>query len=139
MNTLIEKLGVPANDPLDVEPAYRLLNNRAIAEMNESGLVEFGAHTCSHAILSRLSSKQQRQEIEDALTAVRKLTGRPCRYFAYPNGLSGDYDDRTLEILRENRVRAALTATPGINVPKTPLLELRRFSVGPKTTIGRLI
>ena len=69
--------------------------------MADSELIEFGAHTHTHAILARLSTNQVRREITESLEAVRKLTGRPCILFSYPNGGPEDYDERALRILDE--------------------------------------
>ena len=96
-----------------------------------SGLVEVGAHTHTHAILSRLSPREQRSEIERSLQIVGEITGRPCQGFAYPNGLASDYDGETIRLLRAAGVRFAVTAMPGANDAATPALELRRHGVGP--------
>jgi peptidoglycan/xylan/chitin deacetylase (PgdA/CDA1 family) len=99
-------------------------------EMLHSGLVEFGAHTGSHAILSKLTPAEQRDEIGRSIREVSTVTGRPCHLFAYPNGTFEDYDGSTLAILREAGISVAVTAEKGSNDRATPPLELRRYAIG---------
>ena len=95
-----------------------------------SGLIEFGAHTQSHAILSRLPPEVARNEIEQSIAATQRLTGRTCVLFAYPNGLAKDYDASHRALLQSCGVRAAVTAIQGFNWGETSLLNLRRFGIG---------
>jgi peptidoglycan/xylan/chitin deacetylase (PgdA/CDA1 family) len=120
-------------DPLSsVEPGspFRILNSSSIQTMVQSGLVEFGAHTQTHPILSLLSPEEQAREISGSVQAVERLTGQPCRYFAYPNGRPQDYDSGTVELLRNCGILAAVTTTRGSNEARHSLLELQRYGVG---------
>ncbi|MGB0733923.1 MAG: polysaccharide deacetylase family protein, partial [Pontibacterium sp.] len=96
---LINTLGGDPTRTIESDSPYRLMSQAEIAEMQASGLVEFGAHTCSHAILSRLSSDEQKQEIEGSKSAVEALSGQPCIHFAYPNGGPQDHDPETASII----------------------------------------
>jgi peptidoglycan/xylan/chitin deacetylase (PgdA/CDA1 family) len=98
--------------------------------MIQSGLVEFGAHTKTHAILSLLSPEEQQREIWSSVEAVKCLTGEPCRLFAYPNGRPQDYDTKTIDLLRESGVSAAVCTSSGPNHSRTSLMELKRYGVG---------
>jgi len=124
------ELGEDPNSPIKDNSPFRMLSHEAITEMAASGLIEFGAHTHSHAILSRLSREEQFSEIKRSLDAIHELSGRPCRFFAYPNGLSQDYDAQSIARLEECGVRASVTAIAGPNGRTTPNMELRRYSVG---------
>ena len=126
VDRLVAELGSTPGVPVKPASPYRMLTSQAIAEMLDSGLIEFGAHTRTHAILSRLSPDQQQHEIVGSIEAVEAATGRPCRLFAYPNGTPGDYDDETLRILTERGIELAVTATAGTNVEGTPPLEIHR-------------
>ena len=99
--------------------------------MNQSGLVEFGAHTHTHRILARLSSDECKNEIELSVRGVEELSGRACRFFAYPLGGPRDYNQQSIDILRSLGICAAVTTRTGANDRKTPLLELRRYGAGP--------
>jgi peptidoglycan/xylan/chitin deacetylase (PgdA/CDA1 family) len=123
-------LGVDGNRPLESGSPFRMLKVDQIQEMSRSGLIEFGAHTCSHAILSRLSSEEQRAEIGESLAVVQRITGSPCAIFAYPNGLAEDYDQESLRILEASGVRTSVTAVGGMNDGSTSPLELKRIGIG---------
>src|SRR5262249_31487324 len=86
VDRLILKLGLDTERPIESDSPYRMLNSDSIKTMVSTGLIEFGAHTHHHAILSLLPRKQQIEEISRSIEAVQKITGQPCEYFAYPNG-----------------------------------------------------
>lgn len=129
------QLGVDTSAHLSLDSPYRLLTRAAIREMHASKLIDFGAHTRTHAILSRLSAPEQRREVAGSLSAVQDLCG-PCpRLFAYPNGTPADYDRATVDLLAALGVDMAVTTTHGANDDSTPRLELRRYGVGRETTL----
>jgi len=109
---------------------FRMLSRAAIRSMAQEGLVDFGAHTGSHAILAKLERAEQRHEIERSVREVSALVGKPCRTFAYPNGRFEDYDSATIDLLRRVGVTVAVTAEKGLNDRDTPGLELLRLAIG---------
>ncbi|HUL22615.1 MAG TPA: polysaccharide deacetylase family protein [Thermodesulfobacteriota bacterium] len=115
---------------IGVNSPYGMLNRNAIAEMVASGLIEFGAHTHQHAILSRLSERERFNEIRRSVDAVYELTGRPCRCFSYPNGRAEDYDVASIRHLEACGIQMAVTTTAGPNNKTTPVMELRRYGIG---------
>jgi peptidoglycan/xylan/chitin deacetylase (PgdA/CDA1 family) len=127
---ITRELGDEPTSPIPVGSPFRILNGEAIREMAASGLIEFGAHTHNHAILSQLSLDEQRNEIYRSIKAVHELTGRPCELFAYPNGQVRDYDGESMKILEEYGVHVSVTTIEGPNGRMTPLMELRRYGVG---------
>ncbi len=130
LRELLDTLGHDPKLPTEESSPWRMLSRAAVTEMVESGLVEFGGHTHSHAILSHLSGAEKRREIERSVLAVNDLTGRPCRLFAYPNGRPGDYDRESIDILKECGVRAAVTTRAGPNGVDSPRMELNRVEIG---------
>jgi peptidoglycan/xylan/chitin deacetylase (PgdA/CDA1 family) len=126
---IIQTLGDEPDRPITADSPFRMLSREAIDTMAASGLIEFGSHTHSHAIVSRLGSKELREEIGQSIDVVRQLTGRPCALFAYPNGGIDDYDAESIEILQSFGVQGAVTGVAGPNTAKTPPLELRRYPV----------
>lgn len=128
---IVRAVGGRPGQPVAEDSPYRILSRDMVAAMARSGLVEFGAHTVSHAILRQLAPPERRFEVGHSLAAVRQVTGRPCELFAYPNGSAEDYDADAVQLLRECGVRAAVTTLHGSNDAHTPVLELRRIGVGP--------
>ncbi len=127
---ICESLGYDLAAPLPHDSPFHMLDAAAISEMLKSGLIEFGAHTASHTILARIDKARQREEITRSIAAVEYLTGAPCRFFAYPNGTSEDYNDVSMDLLREQGILAAVTTTPRLNLPDVDRFELGRYGMG---------
>lgn len=131
--TLIANLSSPEKIIYD----YQMLSAQMVKEMSDSNLIEFGAHTLHHPILSRLNKENQMIEISQSIDEVETLTGKPCPLFAYPNGSAEDYSPITVDILNQLDVKAALTTKPGVNTKSTPRLEMVRYGVGYKADFIR--
>jgi peptidoglycan/xylan/chitin deacetylase (PgdA/CDA1 family) len=139
---LLEKLA-DLREELDIHtPAeqardshFRMLDNQSIAEMSASGLIEFGAHTATHTILSRVDETRARQEISSSIEDTQRLTGKSCRLFAYPNGKPGDYNEANIRFLASCGIEAAVTTRDGPSTMSTPPLELCRYGIGANLSI----
>jgi peptidoglycan/xylan/chitin deacetylase (PgdA/CDA1 family) len=107
-----------------------MLDVHEIREMAGTGLIEFGAHTCSHAILSGLAPDERTREIAGSLTAVERFTQSRCDMFAYPNGRVCDYGASDVAALRKRQVAVAVTTVEGPNDRSIAPLELRRYGIG---------
>jgi peptidoglycan/xylan/chitin deacetylase (PgdA/CDA1 family) len=129
LDEIEDRLGSPRNPSIPADSPFRILGRAALADLAADGSIAFGAHTDSHAILSLLDETEQRREIRSSLDAVAAATGRPCRFFSYPNGRIGDYNGRTLGVLRACGISDAFTSIDGPNLPATPPLELFRYGV----------
>ncbi len=127
---MILELGDEPDRAIAIDSPFRMLNNKAIGEMAGSGLIEFGAHTHHHSILSHLSDGERESEIRRSIDAVYELTGQPCRYFAYPNGRVEDYSGEAIRDLKTCGIQAAVTTISGPNDKVTPVMELRRYGIG---------
>ncbi len=62
-----------------------LLNAEALRDLARQG-VEIGAHSVTHARLSRLPPDQAREEMVRSKADLEAITGAPVRSFAYPYG-----------------------------------------------------
>lgn len=134
---LITQLGGQLHPVQNEASPYRMLDLADIQQLQRTGLIEFGAHTCSHAILARLDSHAQREEISGSKAAVEALTGQPCVHFAYPNGSIQDHDPDTVAILREAGFVSCTNMRPGSNVPATDRMHLHRYGIGADTEFSR--
>ena len=136
LDRLCVELGEESDLLLDEESPYATMSTQDIHAMRESGLVHFGAHSESHAILSLLDPESKHREIRKSIDKVGELLGRPCSLFAYPNGRRRDYDEECITALHECGVDAAVTAVEGINDDATPRMELKRIGIGAGTTFA---
>lgn len=102
--------------------------------------IAMGAHTGNHPILSQVSSEEAHRQICGSKAAIEDALGTRVRSFAYPNGLSGDYDQRHVTILRDAGFEAAFTLAPGPCRPReaqSSPLEIRRILVSTRDDIPR--
>jgi len=136
MRTLVSLLGERPRKEIAPESEYRMLAAQEIREMAGSGLIDFGGHTCSHAILSGLSAAERATEIAGSLAAVERLSGAPCRLFAYPNGRPIDYGPSDVAALEAGGITVAVTMVKGPNGRTAAPLELRRYGIGGETTLA---
>jgi hypothetical protein len=128
---ILLQLGVDPQESIGHASPYRMLDTKSIQTMVRSGLIDFGAHTASHMILSRERSRKRIQtEVISSIRETERLTGVPCRTFAYPNGSPEDYGPEDTRLLEQMGIEIALTTTSGPNTRGTPALELRRYGVG---------
>jgi peptidoglycan/xylan/chitin deacetylase (PgdA/CDA1 family) len=133
VDDILWALGVDPTKPIEPGSPYRMLTGSAIETMARSGLIEFGAHSVTHSILTRVSPNRQRREIEQSVRRVAGITNQPCKYFAYPNGRAEDYDRNAVSTLRSLSIGAAVTTRSGSNTSGTPALELKRYGIGAGT------
>ena len=91
-----------------------------------------GAHSRSHALMTRLPAPAVRDEIEGSLSDLGRELGPTQPVYCYP---SGAHDDATVRIAREAGVRVAFTTADGHNrIGTVDPLRLRRTNVTPRTT-----
>ena len=86
---------------------------------------QIGAHTCTHPRLSFLSRDQAKEEIFTSKKKLEDRFGLPMDHFAYPYG---DYNQTTVELVREAGFKTAVTMHRGVNLPNTPLFVLKRWT-----------
>ena len=77
--------------------------------LRRDNLVEVGAHTVSHPILSSLAFESQRLEIIQSRRLLQEIVDRPITGFAYPYGGDGDYTRETVGIVRKAGFEAAFS------------------------------
>jgi peptidoglycan/xylan/chitin deacetylase (PgdA/CDA1 family) len=107
------------HDP-DEEPWQPMLTWDEIFEMQNSGLIEFGAHTLNHANLTQVDFATARCEIEECKYRLEKKLGRTICAFAYPYG-AGAYNPEIRKLVSD----AGFSLDFGIRQGITPL-ELDR-------------
>jgi peptidoglycan/xylan/chitin deacetylase (PgdA/CDA1 family) len=80
-------------------------------------VVDVGAHTLNHPVLSALTPKEQREEILGDRDALGAMCGRAVRTFSYPYGGLDDYTGDTVEIVRDAGFRGACSNHLGVVKP----------------------
>ena len=70
-----------------------------VRELRDAGMV-IGGHTVNHPVLGRLPRGEQAAEIDGCARRLREELGIAMRYFSYPVGLAGSFDEHTRDLLR---------------------------------------
>jgi len=73
-------------------------------------IVEIGAHTRTHPILSRCDSARIVEEVAGSKRVIEEQLGRPVSAFCYPNGEWSDVDERCITAVREVGFDSAVMA-----------------------------
>lgn len=115
---------------LGVEPSQLAGERRMLTwdDVRATGdITEFGGHSHTHTILSRLDAWQLEAELRQCRDRLEAEIGRAPRFFAYPNGKAEDFDDSAKAALRRHGFETAFTTVEGTNGPATDWMAVRRF------------
>jgi peptidoglycan/xylan/chitin deacetylase (PgdA/CDA1 family) len=96
-------------------------------------IVDIGGHTATHPILSMCTDDELEAEIVGGRDRLRELLDRPVDFFCYPNGMPGDFDERTKAAVRRAGYVAATVAYGGLCTPARIASDpyaIPRLSVG---------
>jgi len=107
--------------------SHRPLKISEVIGLAESSMVDVGAHTITHPVLSTLSFMQQKQEIEQSKHELESMTGRCIETFSYPFGGKDDYNEDSLNIVKEAGFSSTCSNFTGANM--NDLHQLPRFLV----------
>ncbi len=97
-----------------------------IVELDREGTLRFEAHTVSHPNLLSVDDAAARAEIVDGRHELERHLGRRVSAFAYPAGLFGERERR---LVAEAGYAAAVTCEPGVNLPSSDRMALRRRQI----------
>jgi peptidoglycan/xylan/chitin deacetylase (PgdA/CDA1 family) len=128
---LESRVHVPENDLRD-----RMLSWDQIREMHRGG-IQFGAHTMSHPVVSRLSADEMDWELRESKRILEERLNYPVHHFAFPFGKHEECGERAVSILSQAGYRSAATTEWGLNSPGADPFSLRRVQIGELGTLAR--
>lgn len=99
----------------------------------ESRGVELGGHGHTHRELATLNPGELREEIAGCREVFLRNRGRAPRVFCYPRGSESD---SVRKAVAEAGFESAVTVYPGVNLPQTEPLLLRRTEVSGDDTLA---
>ncbi|MDP3981345.1 MAG: polysaccharide deacetylase family protein [Chlamydiota bacterium] len=114
-----------------------ILTWEQIKEMHQSKLIDFGAHSVHHEILSKLNPDIMEKEIIDSCKTVQEKLKTQIISFAYPNGRPDDFTEKSKEILKSYGALCAVTTIKGLNSLNEDLFALKRISIGQSVSRNR--
>jgi peptidoglycan/xylan/chitin deacetylase (PgdA/CDA1 family) len=106
---------------------HRCLTDDELRELAAGDLVEIGAHTLSHPVLSSLSPEQQQHEIGGSKKRLEELIGRTVTSFAYPYGKKMHYTRQTVKTVEANGFSCACSNFGGLVTRTSNRFTLPRF------------
>jgi peptidoglycan/xylan/chitin deacetylase (PgdA/CDA1 family) len=126
---LLARLAAWAGLAAEGRPAYRALTTDEMNALAHDGLVEVGAHTMTHPMLSTLAGKTQRAEIVGSKRRLEEALDRPVTSFSYPYGSRSDYTRDVVEMVKEAGFRCACSNFAGAVMLGRDPYQLPRFLV----------
>jgi peptidoglycan/xylan/chitin deacetylase (PgdA/CDA1 family) len=92
-----------------------------------SPLIDVGAHTVTHPLLSTLGAAEQLDEMRASKRYLEEVVGRPIRSFSYP---FGSYDADSVMSVRTAGFSCACTSARRKVTAGTDVFELPRLPIG---------
>lgn len=126
---ILSQLRAQANVNADGRTTHRALSAAAVRELAADGLVEVGAHSITHPVLSQRSIAEQSLEINTSKARLESLLSQPVTSFAYPFGTLGDYTSDTIEVVRQAGFARACSNYEGVMRRSPDPFQLPRFLV----------
>jgi peptidoglycan/xylan/chitin deacetylase (PgdA/CDA1 family) len=112
-----------------VRASHRALGEEEILQLSKGGLIEIGAHTSTHPVLSALPDNYQYEEILQSKLYLEKILGHSIKSFSYPFGTRSDYTQNTVLAVRKAGFSCACSNFSGIVRKSTNIFELPRLLV----------
>jgi glycosyltransferase involved in cell wall biosynthesis/peptidoglycan/xylan/chitin deacetylase (PgdA/CDA1 family) len=112
-----------------------LMSWSQIQELKEHG-VQFGAHTCTHPILTAISSDRAEEEITLSRKQLESRLVVPVDHFAYPYG---EHDSAVQDMVRQAGFTAGCTVDAGLNTLITPIFSLHRVEIRGTDSLARFL
>jgi len=112
-----------------------------VRELKTHG-IEFGGHTMTHPILSRVTALQAHNEIVGSKTRIEAETGDPVLGFAYPNGQARDFNPKIVQMVSEAGYRAAFSLINGpesYNAVRQNPYQIKRVFISHKDTLSHMV
>ena len=117
--------------PANPQGQYAVLDWEQVKIMARSG-VDFGSHSVTHPILTRLAgSVQIEEEIRGSKRRIEEVLDLPISHFAFPNGQPQDISDQVLQVVRDAGFETAVTTSCGQVCRGDNQYLLRRISCAP--------
>lgn len=118
-----------AGTPVSGRPDRLALSQAELPKLVAGGLVEIGAHTMTHPVLSKISPADQQSEIRRGKEALEGWLGRPVTSFAYPYGTRSDYTRETVALVQAAGFTCACSNFEGVVWRGSDRFQLPRFIV----------
>lgn len=108
------------------------LNDEQVRFLADSGLIEIGSHTMTHANLDKLNEEQALAELVESKRQLEQLTQQPVTSFAYPFGI---YSQRDVDLAKQAGYHNAVTTKEGVDAAQPDFMQLQRIKISGKDSM----
>lgn len=124
LHELAERTGIRIPDR--APPACELLSWAELRELVNSGLIDIGSHSQTHALLSTIDPEGAWNEVHGSRQELQQQLGIEVTSFCYPNGLMSDYRPEHVEMVASAGYLCATAAHFGYVTTASQRLALPR-------------
>ena len=108
------------------------LNDEQVKLLADSGMVEIGSHTLTHANMPKLSDEECLAELTQSKQVLESLIQQEVTSFAYPFGI---YSTRDVALARKAGYHNAVTTKEGIDLEQPDFMQLQRIKISGKDSL----
>ena len=108
---------------------YRTMSSTEIFDTSKDGLIEIGAHTDNHSVLSYLPYEDQKKEILTSKLKLEEITNFKIKTFAYPFGSHLDYNKSSVLSVKEAGFSGSYSNFPLKISRRSDIFQQTRFLV----------
>lgn len=115
MNKLRDKISFHTGGLLE---DFGILSAEQMLEMDASGLIEFGAHTANHRILTNMDEQEWEVELKESKAKLEKIIKKKVHTFCFPNGRPRvDFNEEHVSYLKECSYKCSFTTENSLYSP----------------------
>jgi peptidoglycan/xylan/chitin deacetylase (PgdA/CDA1 family) len=93
-------------------PTHRMLSETQLKQLAQNDLIDIGAHTITHPLLSAETPEVQQREILGSKTTLESILQRRITSFSYPFGGRRDYTVETVVAVKQSGLQYACSNFP---------------------------
>lgn len=108
------------------------LNDEQVKFLSNSGLIEIGSHTMTHANLAKLDDTECLDELTQSKQSLESLIHRSVNSFAYPFGI---YSARDVRLAQQVGYTNAVTTREGVDGTMPDFMQLQRIKISGKDSL----
>lgn len=124
---MLDQLSSWAHTTHDRSQDNRTLSPDELIELEEGGLVDIGAHTVTHPVLSGLPAAAQALEITQGRLQLEEILGHAVSHFSYPHG---QYTAETVALVKQSAFVSACSSQTGLVRHDSDSFRLPRIQIG---------
>jgi peptidoglycan/xylan/chitin deacetylase (PgdA/CDA1 family) len=113
----------------EARPTHRILSPDEVTQLADGGLIEVGAHSKTHPVLSRITEAEQWSEIIASKNYLEEALGKPVAGFSYPYGGLADYNRETVKLVQKAKFTWACANVPDLVGGRSDCWQLPRVLV----------